>query len=72
MLTGDGPVRSLAQNEQVDCHGVLSLLDLVEDEQTATPQQLHDGLSQLAAHPRCSLLRPEIDIRVIRYADRLA
>lgn len=71
LLTGDGPLRALAQNQQVDCHGVLWLLDLVEGQQTATPQQLHEGLSRLASHPRCRLPRAEIDARLTRYAGHL-
>lgn len=72
LVTGDGPLRALAQNQHVDCHGVLWLLDLMEGEQTATPQQLHAGLSRLAIHPRCRLPRAEIDARLTRYLDHLA
>ena len=53
LLTGDARLRRLAGEERVDCHGVLWLLDLMLDEQTATPEQLHHGLVSIRDHPRC-------------------
>jgi hypothetical protein len=70
LLTGDGPLRALAQTEHVDCHGVLWLLDLMADERTATLGQLHDGLKRLSAHPRCRLPAGEIEARLIKFASR--
>ena len=32
LLTGDGPLRALAAAEQVECHGVLWLIDLMHTE----------------------------------------
>jgi hypothetical protein len=71
LLTGDGPLRELAKAEEVDCHGVLWLLDEFETQGAATYVQLHRGLEGISAHPRCRLPRREIAIRLNRYAERL-
>ena len=71
LLTGDGPLRTFAQQNSVECHGVLWLLDLMEAQNTATFQQLHDGLGPLAAHPRCRLPTAEVNLRLGRYAIHL-
>src|SRR5882672_4157619 len=63
LLTGDGPLRTFAQANGVECHGVLWLLDLMEAQNTASFQQLHDGLGRLAAHPRCRLPMAEVNLR---------
>lgn len=67
LLTGDGQLRDLARDEGVECHGVLWLLDIMEEGGTLGIQSLHDGLTALAAHPRCRLPRREIAIRLERY-----
>lgn len=67
LLTGDGQLRDLAGGENVECHGVLWLLDMMEEAGTPAIQSLHDGLTALAAHPRCRLPRREITIRIERY-----
>jgi hypothetical protein len=67
LLTGDGQLRELASGENVECHGLLWLLDLMEAAGTPGIQPLHDGLEVLAAHPRCRLPRREIAVRIERY-----
>jgi hypothetical protein len=71
LLTGDGPLRELARVENVDCHGVLWLLDEFETQCAATHLQLHAGLEKIAAHPRCRLPRQEIASRLSRYVSHL-
>jgi predicted nucleic acid-binding protein len=71
LLTGDGPLRELAQTEGVDCHGVLWLLDEFETQGAATHVQLHRGLERISTHARCRLPKREIAIRLSRYAERL-
>ncbi len=71
LLTGDGPLRTFAQQNDVECHGVLWLLDLMEAQNTANFQQLHDGLGRLAAHPRCRLPTADVNLRLERYAIHL-
>jgi predicted nucleic acid-binding protein len=67
LLTGDGQLRELAVGENVECHGVLWLLDIMEEAGIPGIQPLHDGLEIIAAHPRCRLPRREITIRMERY-----
>ncbi|MBV8819033.1 MAG: hypothetical protein JO022_11800 [Acidobacteriaceae bacterium] len=67
LLTGDGQLRDLAYGENVQCHGFLWLLDILEQAGTQAAQVLHDGLAAVAAHPRCRLPRREITIRLERY-----
>ena len=64
LLTGDARLRQLATEEKIICHGVLWLLDRMHDEQTATPQNLYDGLISIRDHPRCRLPMPEINRRL--------
>ena len=68
LLAGDKGLRELAAAEAVQCHGVLWLLDRLLDEDAAGAAALHAGLTAIAAHPRCRLPRPEIKIRLDRYA----
>jgi hypothetical protein len=67
LLTGDASLRALAATEGVDCHGILWILDLMENGGIATHAELNSGLSRLARHTRCRLPRAEIDIRLERY-----
>lgn len=72
LLTGDGQLRDLAAGENVECHGVLWLLDMMEEAEIPGIQPLHDGLTALAAHPRCRLPAREITIRLERYKVTIA
>ena len=67
LLTGDGQLRDLAGGEDVECHGVLWLLDMMEEAGIPGIHFLHDGLATIAAHPRCRLPRREVTIRLERY-----
>jgi hypothetical protein len=67
LLTGDGQLRALAVSENVECHGLLWLLDRMEEVGTPGIHLLHDGLEALARHPRCRLPHREISIRLERY-----
>ena len=69
LLTGDGPLRALASAEEVECHGVLWLIDRMHTERVVEAAILRAGLEQLARHPRCRLPRAEIDIRLVRLDD---
>ena len=68
LLTGDGTLRELAVRRQLDCHGVLWVLDRMLHEAVATVTALHSGLSAIAAHPRCRLPSQEISARLEVYA----
>lgn len=71
LLTGDGALRQLANDEAVECHGMLWLLDEIDSAAAATVQELHDGLTAISQHPRCRLPRVEIRRRLTFYANNL-
>ena len=48
LLTGDNQLRDLAAGEDVECHGVLWLLDRMEEAGIPALQALHNGLAVLA------------------------
>lgn len=72
LLTGDSGLRELANHEHVDCHGVLWILDQIQDAATTTVQELYDGLTAISSHPRCRLPRFEIRKRLTLYANILS
>jgi hypothetical protein len=67
LLAGDRSLRVLAEVEQVECHGVLWVLDELEQHRVLTAQQLLDALVLVASHPRCRLPKAEIQVRLARY-----
>ncbi|SFJ30590.1 hypothetical protein [Albimonas pacifica] len=71
LLTGDGPLRQLAADEAVECHGVLWVMDQLQAANAASLRLLHDGLTAISNHPRCRLPRPEIRRRLAAYLDGL-
>lgn len=72
LLTGDGALRTLADSEQIESHGILWLLDLMETEKAAPMRELCDGLQRITAHPRCRLPKPEVETRLQRYLAAIA
>lgn len=71
LLTGDGALRNLAEREEVECHGVLWILDFLEREKVIAITSLYKGLNQIANHPRCRLPRHEVTLRLNRFAKQL-
>jgi hypothetical protein len=69
LLTGDGTLRELAVTEQIDMHGVLWLFDQLADGNHIGFDRLHDGLTNLFAHPRCRLPANEVRRRLARFAE---
>ncbi|MEJ0038936.1 MAG: hypothetical protein WDO68_23200 [Gammaproteobacteria bacterium] len=69
LLTGDGALRALAGAEEIECHGVLWLIDLMYAERAAEAATLRTGLKRLSQHPRCRLPRIEIDSRLSRLGE---
>jgi hypothetical protein len=68
LLTGDGILRDLAADEDVECHGVLWVFDRLEEERIRRPEDLEAALSAIVAHPRCRLPSRHITERLVRYA----
>ena len=71
LLSGDGALSQLAATEEVECHGVLWLLDQMHDAAVVSVRKLHDGLTAISQHPRCRLPRAEIRRRLSDYAGHL-
>jgi predicted nucleic acid-binding protein len=67
LLTGDAQLRGLAAVEKVQCHGLLWLLDRMEEEGAIDAQSLLDGLEAITGHRRCRLPRREVALRLERY-----
>ena len=71
LLSGDRALRRLAEDEGVECHGVLWLLDEMQAAAVVSVRELYDGLTKISVHPRCRLPKTEIRRRLARYADIL-
>ena len=67
LLTGDGALRRTAEAAGVAVHGVLWVLDQLEQQAVVDLEILYDGLSAIAVHPRCRLPRAEIARRLVLY-----
>lgn len=70
LLSGDKALTMLAHDEGVNCHGVLWLLDRLEEAALVSLDQLRHGLETLAGHPRCRLPRELVEERLARYRKR--
>ena len=68
LLTGDRTLRELANEEKVDCHGVLWLLDRMSEASVTSAAKMCAGLEAISAHPRCRLPKSEIRKRLDRYS----
>ena len=68
LLTGDGPLRTLATSEGVDTHGLLWLLDRLEQSGTVGLPTLHSSLLSVVGNSRCRLPRDQVRVRLARYA----
>ena len=70
LLSGDAALRRSAAEEGVECHGLLWLLDQIQDAATASIQELHEGLITISRHPRCRLPKTAVRRRLAHYAGR--
>ena len=68
LLTGDGGLRRLAGESQLEFHGVLWICDQFEDGDHVPMLRLHAGLTALSSHPRCRLPMAAVQERLARYA----
>jgi hypothetical protein len=66
LLTGDGRLRQRSEAAQMECHGLLWLLDHLEAHGTPV-RTLHAGLAALLEHPRCRLPRDDAAARLHRW-----
>ena len=67
LLAGDGHLRNLATNEQIDCHGVLWVFDQLHSTKLIAPSELFEALTAVSKHPRCRLPKLEIRRRLDTY-----
>jgi predicted nucleic acid-binding protein len=67
LLTGDGNLRVLAEEEGLDVHGSLWVLDRIEEAGICEIGRLMDGLVQTSSHRRSRLPKNEVDRRLKRY-----
>lgn len=65
LLSGDRVMRQLSD----DPHGVLWVIDRMEEMRVASKSELKDALDRIANHPKCRLPKDEIDMRVVRYSE---
>ncbi len=63
LLTGDGALRKLADEQGVAMHGVLWIVEELHNGGIANARALHEALTTIHAHPRCRL--PASDVRRI-------
>ena len=68
LLSGDAALRELAVEENVNCHGVLWLLDQLHEYHVSDQELLYKGLRKIANHPRCRLPQVEIQKRLKLYS----
>jgi predicted nucleic acid-binding protein len=67
LLTGDSVLRTVAQAQGVEVHGVLWIIDRIEGAGLCDAPTLHACLTKTIAHPRCRLPRHEVGQRLKRY-----
>jgi len=68
LMTGDAILRRLAEEDDVDCHGLLWLFDVLENERVLDARGLLTALEKIHSHPRCRLPEGEVLKRLERYA----
>ena len=69
LLIGDRALREHAAAKGVRCHGVLWVLDVME-ERGGAPARLRAALVAMKAHRRCRLPQQEVESRVRRWPVR--
>jgi predicted nucleic acid-binding protein len=67
LLTGDGPLRALAAEDQMECHGVLWVFDQMHEAALLPADVLCAGVERLVGHTRCRLPHAEVRTRLRRY-----
>lgn len=67
LLTEDRARRELARATGVRCHGVLWVLDQIQQQHLSAASALHSGLMVIANHPRCRLPAQAVRVRLDRY-----
>jgi hypothetical protein len=69
LLTGDKALRIEAKEQNMNCYGLLWLLDQMEASKSITLASLVEGLEKISVHPRCRLPKIEVEARLKRWSD---
>ncbi|MBI3699139.1 MAG: hypothetical protein HY242_01660 [Afipia sp.] len=72
LLSGDGELRDLADQNNVTCNGVLWVTDEIFTAEIMNNEELASALEAIGKHPRCRLPKLEIKTRLERYRDTTA
>lgn len=64
LMTGDSRLRRVAEEKDVEVHGILWLVDLMVDHKAVPPEEILAGLELLAADPKCHLPRKPLNERL--------
>jgi hypothetical protein len=64
LVTGDAGLRNEAITRLGKVYGLLWMLDRMAESKIVSSAQLYDGLSRIAAHPRCRLPRADVQVRL--------
>lgn len=67
LLSGDGALRTHAEQNGVNCHGLLWLFDRLHESAAASAAILYAALTQIVAHPRCRLPPTAVEARLRRW-----
>ena len=70
LLTGDGGLRTLANNHNMEVHGVLWVIDELHRHAICTAETLLHALQLLAHDPTVRLPPRELTVYIKRYADK--
>lgn len=68
LLCGDGTLRKEAGARNVQCHGLLWLLDGLSAHRPELTFALREGLSLISDHPRCRLPSAEVARRLAQWS----
>lgn len=70
LVTGATQLRKEAIARKANVYGLLWILDQMENCGNFTSSLLHEGLSKMAAHPRCKLPKEEVQARLLKWASQ--
>lgn len=68
LVTGDAGLRNEAIARLGKVYGLLWMLDRMAESELVSSAQLYEGLSRIAAHPRCRLPHADVQVRLNAWA----
>ncbi|MDA8232931.1 MAG: hypothetical protein M0006_16495 [Magnetospirillum sp.] len=70
LMTGDRRLRRVAENKDIEVHGLLWLIDLMIEHQVVPLAEVLTGLERLAADPKVRLPRKFVNERLQKLCDQ--